>query len=153
MRSTAGTVAWIGGPDACCSLYKGLNGVAALGDAAVNDVAFVAQTFFRAAEGGVELDEIPAADITQLTTLQGVPDPFDRIELGCVPGQLLQMHPPGGPTRQEILDRLAAVNRGPIPDDEQLSTDLAQEDAVETDHTAAVIGAGLGLHAQPPASR
>ncbi len=126
--------------------------VAALGDAAVNDVAFVAQTFFRAPEGGVELDEIPAADSTQRTTLQGVPDPFDRIELGCVPRQLLQMQPPGGPTRQEILDRLAAVKGGPLPDDEQLATDRAQEEAEETDHIGAVLGAGWGRHEQPPVS-
>lgn len=58
--------------------------VAALGDAAVQDVTFVAQPFFCSPERGIKLGEIAAADIAQLAALQVVPDPFHWIEIGSV---------------------------------------------------------------------
>ena len=54
----------------------------------------------------------------------------------------------GGPTGQEVLDRLATMDRGAIPDDEELASDLAQQEAEKPHHIGAVIGLGLRLHDQ-----
>jgi hypothetical protein len=114
--------------------------IAALGDAALEDVAFVAQPLFGAPQGELKLGEVLATDVAQLTALQLRPDPLDGIEIGRVAGELLQMDPLGRATGQEVLDGLAAVNGSPIPDDEELARDRAQEHAQETDHLGAVVG-------------
>jgi hypothetical protein len=88
--------------------------VPTLGDAALEDVALVAQALFGAPERAVEFRKVSAADVAQLATLQVVPNPFDRGEIGRVSRQLLQVDALGRATGQEVLDGVAAVNRSPI---------------------------------------
>ena len=88
--------------------------VPALHDAAQEDMTLVAQPLFGTPQCGVELSKRAAADVAQLATLQVVPDPFDWVEIRGIARQLLEMEPLGGPTGQEILDRLATMDRGSI---------------------------------------
>src|SRR5258706_9079290 len=124
--------------------------VSTLGDASLEDVTLVTQPLFGAPQREVELREVLATDVAQLATFQVVPDPFDGVEIRRVAWKLLQMDPLGGSLDQEVFDRLAAVNGGPIPDDEEFAAHLAQEQAQETDHLGTVIGPRLGLQEEAP---
>src|SRR5215210_3404448 len=56
-----------------------------------------------------------------------LPDPLVGVEIWCVAGKLLQLHPAGRSARQKVLDRSSPVDRRAVPYDEQLSGDLAHE--------------------------
>jgi hypothetical protein len=99
--------------------------LAAFGDAALQDVPLVAPPLFRAPQREVEVGEVLATDVASRATFQVIPDPFDGIEIGSVARGLLEMEPLRGSSGQEVLDRLAAVNGGSIPNDEELAGDLA----------------------------
>jgi hypothetical protein len=114
--------------------------VPTLSEATLENVPLVAQPLFGTPQREVELREVSAADVAQLTTLQGVPDPFAGIEVRSVARELLQMNPLRGSPGEEVLDRLATVNGGSIPDDEELARDRAQEHAQETHHLGTVVG-------------
>jgi hypothetical protein len=58
------------------------------------------------------------------------------------------MDPLGGPTGQKVFDRLAAMDGGSIPDNEELARELAQQDAQKPHHINAVLGLRLRLHHQ-----
>ena len=77
----------------------------------------VAQALDRQAQFEPQFREIVAADITQFEMLEIVPDPFVRIEIGRVAGELLEVQPRRGPLGQEVAHRLRAVDRGAIPND------------------------------------
>src|SRR5260221_428242 len=124
--------------------------VSTLGDASLEHVTLVTQPLFGAPQREVELREVLATDVAQLATFQVVPDPFDGVEIRRVAWKLLQIDPLGGSLGQEVFDRLAAVNGGPIPDDEEFAAHLAQEQAQETDHLGTVIGPRLGLQEEAP---
>jgi hypothetical protein len=124
--------------------------VSTLLDAAEEDVTLVAQPLFGAPQREVEFREVLATEVAQLATFQGVPDPFDRVEIRRVARQLLQMEAFGGAARQEVLAGLAAVTGGSIPDDEEFAAHRAQEQAQEPHHRAAVLGPRLGLQVPAP---
>src|SRR6266849_8205707 len=113
---------------------------AALGEAALEDVALVAHPLGGAPQGELKRGEVRATDVAQLTALQIRPDPLDGIESGRVAGEVLQLDPLGRATGQEVLAGLAAVTGRPLPDEEELARDLAPEHAQETDHRGAVGG-------------
>src|SRR5258707_8979492 len=124
--------------------------VSTLGDASLEHVTLVTQPLFGAPQRAVEFREVLATEVAQLATFQVVPDPFDRVEIRRVARKLLQMDAFGGASSQEVLDGLAAVNGGSIPDDEEFAAHLAHDQAQETDHLDAVIGPRLGLQVQAP---
>ncbi len=127
--------------------------VAALRDAAAQDVALVAEPLDGQAQFESELGEIGAAQVTQLDMLQIVPDAFVGIEFRGVAWELLQLQSGGGPLRQEVFDRLRAVNGRPVPDDEQRARNLAQQMAQELHDCRAAEGALADLQQQPPVHR
>jgi hypothetical protein len=49
-----------------------------------------------------------------------------KVELGRVRGQRLQLETRGSALSQKVLDRLGAVNRRPVPEDQQLAGNLAE---------------------------
>jgi hypothetical protein len=62
--------------------------VAAFGDTATHDLAFVAEPLLGAAQGDqgdVELGEVTTADVAQLAAFQVIPDPVHWMESGCIP--------------------------------------------------------------------
>jgi len=85
----------------------------------------------KAAEGKPHfpprLVEVAAAAIRQLTALQQVPDARVGIELRGIGGQAFEVEPRRRARREEVLDGLAAVDGGAVPDHEPLAPHLAQE--------------------------
>ena len=59
----------------------------------------------------------------------------------------------GGSTAQEVLDRLATMNGRAIPEDQELATDLAQQDPQEPDDVFGVVGALLRLQEETSLGR
>src|SRR6266851_5303044 len=127
--------------------------VAALGNARLQDMPLVAQTLFAAAQRQAQRGQISTAAVAQLDALEVVPPPFDRIALGRRAGQLLQMEALGRTAGAVVLDRLAAMNGRPVPDDEQLAMDFAQQHAQEAHDIRAAIGLVLRLQEQPSLGR
>jgi hypothetical protein len=123
--------------------------VATLRHAGVQDIAFVAQTLFATTKRSPQVGQVSATQIPQLDALQVVPQPFNRIELGRIAGQALQVQPLGGAACQEVFDGLTVMNRGAVPDDEQFAGDLAQEQPQEADDIGRVVGAVLRLQKDP----
>ncbi|HET9110396.1 MAG TPA: hypothetical protein VFN78_06210, partial [Ktedonobacterales bacterium] len=66
-----------------------------------------------------QLRQVAAAPIGQFDTLEIVPDALVGVEFGGVAGQLLQVQALDCAPTQEVLDRLATMNRRAIPDDQQ----------------------------------
>jgi len=60
------------------------------------------------------------------------------------------MDPLGRATGQELFDGLPTMNGRPIPNDEELARDLAQEQAQEANHLGAVVRPRLGLQEETP---
>ncbi len=102
------------------------------------------------AEVAAEVSEILAADVAQFDALEVVPDALIRVEIRGVAWELLQADASGTALGQEVFDRLAAMNRCPIPDDQQLAGDVAQQVLEEPDDIGALVRVLLDQHEQPP---
>src|SRR5690348_2473404 len=107
--------------------------VTCLSDAGLNDVALVAEPFFGPAQDESQLRQVMAAGIGEFHALEVVPDAFVRMQLRGVPRQLLQVQALGSALAQDVLDRLAALDRRAVPDDQELAADRAQQQAQEAD--------------------
>lgn len=127
----------------------GLNPVAAFRGAGANDVPFVTQTLACADHLVAEVGEVTAADIGQLDPLELVPDALVGVQIGRIPRQVLQMQPLGRSTLQEVLDRLACVDRRAVPDDQQLARDFAHQHTQEAHYPCRIVGFLPDLHEQP----
>jgi hypothetical protein len=87
----------------------------------------VAEPLDRQAQFEPQFRQIVAAHVAQLPMLEIVPHPFIRVEFWGVAGELLEVQPARATLGQEVAHRLGAVDRGTIPDDEQLAWDLAEQ--------------------------
>ena len=115
------------------SLGLGRGEVPALRDAAAEDLALVAEPLDGQAQFEPQVVQIGAAEVAQFNVLEIVPDALVRIQVRGVARQLLQLEARRGPLRQEVLDGSGAMDRRPIPDDEQLARNLAQQVPQELD--------------------
>src|SRR5579871_879294 len=79
------------------------------------------------AELPLELREIMADEVAQLDALEMLPDAFVRIHLRRIAWQALQQQTLALLGSEEVLHRLRAVNRGAVPQDQQLALDLPQQ--------------------------
>lgn len=70
---------------------------------------------------------ITAGHVLELNTLQVVPDALIWVELRRVSGQSLEMDSFSSTVGQKGFDHLAAMDRGAIPDNEQLAWDMLQQ--------------------------
>ena len=122
--------------------------IAALGDATAQHLPLVAQAPERQAQFEPEFRQIVAADIAQFAVLEIVPDPFIRVQFRGVAGELLKVQPRRSPLSQEVAHRLRAVDRGAIPDDQQLARDLAEQMVEKADDIRAPERALLHLEQQ-----
>ena len=107
----------------------------------------------REAEMASKVSEILAADVPQFDALEVVPDPFIGIEVRGVPRELFQADAVGAALRQEVLDRLAAMDRSAVPDDQDLAGDVTQEVLEEAHDIRARVGVVLHQHEQAPLRR
>src|SRR3989442_13720 len=125
-RSKASSRAWRKCGLTRAILVRGKRGsIATLTGTAFHDLLFVGQTFFGLDEFARQLIEIGTTDITQLHSLEIVPDPLIRVEIGGIAGQLFQMQPFGRSSLEKGLDLVRPVNRRAIPDEDDLDGYLA----------------------------
>ena|SRR5215469_2478020 len=78
-------------------------------------------------QGVLKLSEVLATHILEFTPFEQIPDAFLWIELGCISRQAFQVNTSGGTGRQKVFDRLAVMDGGTIPDEQQFPRDLAQK--------------------------
>src|SRR5271166_690947 len=87
----------------------------------------------QAADGKMEFQlkffQVQEHHIAQLDMLQVLPDALDRVEVGGVRRQSLDVHTPALGTRQEILDLGTAVDGRPIPDHQKAAPDVVDQAA------------------------
>jgi hypothetical protein len=85
----------------------------------------------QAAESAGEAISEPAksreAEVAEFDVLEVLPQSIDRIEFRSVTGQPLQLETRGRPSGQKGADGLATVSRQPIPDDQELARNLAEQ--------------------------
>src|SRR5215831_14654286 len=106
------------------------------------DVALMTQAGGRTAELALELGDVVTASVAQLDPLPVAPDPLIRVHVRRVAGEGLEGEAPGRAPGQEILDDLAAMDRGAVPDDQELAREVAQQVPEEAHHVRALEGAG-----------
>jgi hypothetical protein len=80
-----------------------------------------------------QLVEVLTAAILQLAALEQIPDALIRVELRRVTRQAFQVETGRRPGGEEVLHRLAMMDRRAVPDHEQLPPYLAEELAEEGD--------------------
>ena len=91
----------------------------------MDDLPFVAQTFFGFDELTIQLIEIETTDIAQLHSLEIVPDALIGVEIGSIARQLFQMQAFGRSPLEKVLDLVSAMNRRAVPDEHNLAGDFA----------------------------
>ena len=101
------------------------------------------------AELASEVWEVLAADVAQLDALEVVPDALVRVQVRGVAGELLELDASGTALGQEVLDRLAAMDRGAVPDDQELAGDVAEQVLEEADDVRTLVRVLLDQHQQP----
>ena len=99
-------------------------------------------------EVAAEMVDGRAAEVPQLDVLEVLPDALVRVEVRGVAGELLQADALGGALHQEVLDRLATVDRGAVPEDQELAGDVPQQVLEEADDVRALVGVLLDEHQQ-----
>src|SRR5690349_7248609 len=92
-----------------------------------NEMTFAMEAAICTFDLGVQVREIVTADITEFAVLEVAPEPIHRVQFRRIARQAFKLDAPSGARGQEILDHLAAVDRGTIPDHQQLRRDMPQE--------------------------
>ena len=123
--------------------------VAALPDAALDDGPPVTKTSGGEAEVVSQVGEAQAADVAQLDVLEVAPDALVRVQIGGVAGELFQADALSSAAREEVLDRLAAMDGSTIPEHQELAGDVAEQVLEEADDVGALVGVLLHQHQQP----
>jgi hypothetical protein len=123
--------------------------VAALAHAALDDLALVTEASGGEAKLVSEMREVLAADIAQFDMLEVGPDALVRVQIGGVAGELLQPDASSASLGQELLHRLATMDRGTIPEHQELAGDVTAQVLQETDDVRAFIRVRLHVHQQP----
>lgn len=123
--------------------------VPTLPHAALDDVPFVAQATGGEAKLASEVWQVLAGDVAQLDVLEGGPDALVRVEVRGVAGELLELDASGAALGQEGLDRLATMDRGAVPQDQELAGDVAEQMLEEANDVRALVGVLLHAHQQP----
>ena len=131
------------------SPYGSLKIVAALPHAGLDDVAFMPKAGCGEAEVTSEVWQVLTADVAQLDVLEVVPDALVRVKVRGVAGELLELDAPGAALGQEVFDWLAAMDRGAVPDDQELAGDVAEQVLEEADDVRTLVRVLLDQHQQP----
>jgi hypothetical protein len=113
-----------------------------------NHPRFSTDPFDGVAEFAAEMWQIETAHIPELDPLEVAPEPFARIQFGGIGRQPLHVEPSGRAIGQELLDDLATVNRGTIPDDDHTTGHLPQHMLEEGNHVCRMDGAVLAVEVQ-----
>jgi hypothetical protein len=122
--------------------------VTTLSQAALDNVPFVAKASGSEAKLASQVWEGVAADVAQFDVLEVGPDALVRVQIGSIAGQLLQAEAAGRAVGQKVLDGLAAMDRGAIPEHQELTGEMAEQMLEEADDVRALVGLLLNVHQQ-----
>src|ERR671928_1458021 len=103
--------------------------VAGFANAGLDDLWLGAQANGRLAQRLAEVLQARTADVAELDALQVTPDALVRIQVRGVGRQWLDLQPVPADLGEQVLDRLAAVDRSAVPDHQQRVRDDLQEGA------------------------
>lgn len=120
-------------------------------DTPLQHIRLAAQPPQAQADLGVQIPKGRTGEVAQLDALEVLPAALDGVQIRRVGGQGLQVQAGGGAVGQKILDRLAAVDRGAVPEHQQEAWDQAQQLAQKGHHRRPVAGRGLEVADQPTA--
>src|SRR5918992_2027382 len=84
-----------------------------------------------------------ATKVLQLHPFQVIPDPFRRVQLWGIPRRLLQVNPVSSAVTQVLFHYPAAVDGSPIPEHQQLSSNVPCQVLEETHHVGSTVGSLL----------
>lgn len=123
--------------------------IAALPEAGSEEVCLAPQSADGQLQFPPQLGEVLTAAVLQFPAFEKIPDALVGIEVRRVAGEAFEMQPRGRAGRQEVLDRLAVVNGGTVPDHQQLPSNLAQELAEKGDDRRSAEGLVLHMREEP----
>src|SRR5260370_2875655 len=109
----------------------------------------MSQAFFSTPHLPLDVLHVKTTNILEFNSLEQIPDPFLRIQFGSIGRQTFEMDAFGSAFGQEIFDGLTAMDRGSVPDHQQLARDLTQEQLQEADGIWALVRMVLRLHEDP----
>src|SRR5436190_11834922 len=93
----------------------------------LENCASMSQELFGSSQFVSHLGDVAAAQVLEFAAFEQVPDPFLRVEFARITWQAFQMETFGRPSFEEIFDDLCTMDRGAIPDHQQLARELAQQ--------------------------
>ena len=108
-------------------MYRWLNTIPRLVEAAADDGALVAEPSGGQPQDVAQVTQRGATPIPQLDPFQVVPDALIGIQIWRIARQDLELEARGPAGRQEVLHGLAVVDRGTIPDHQELARDMTQQ--------------------------
>src|SRR5579885_2455383 len=98
-----------------------------MGDTLAQDRFAMPEPFLGPHQFSLKLSEISNTKVLEFAPLEQIPHALLRIEFWCIPRQALQMEAFGSARGQKILDGLRKMNARPIPDNQELAGELAQQ--------------------------
>lgn len=111
------------------------------------------QAFFGSLQLQCKLLGILHTKVFQFASLEQIPYPFLRIQFRRIPWQALQMNAFGSPCAQKVFDDMTAMNRSPIPNDQQFARDFAQKQLQKAYDISPFVRMILDLHEQSSRER
>ena len=117
-------------------------------ETALDDARLPPHTFDGITEFAAQVWDIDATDVAQFDPFELLPEPLARVQLRGIRWEPLQMQPPCGAMRQELLDGVAAVDGGAVPDDDHGAGHLAQQVLEKLDDVVRVDGVVLAAEVQ-----
>ena len=118
-----------------------------MANTSANDLRFVAQSCDRLAQFMPEFIEIVTTDILEFDLLEILPDAFNRVEIGRIAWQSHNLDV-GGRTLSQEPFHLAIMDRGTIPNNQQLGSDLAAQVLEKHNHISTGKGTMLTTQIQ-----
>src|SRR2546429_9579230 len=94
----------------------------------------MAEAFFCPHQGTAYVREAQTAQVFQLPPFEQVPDALLRIQLRSIPGKTFQMESLGCTSRKKRLDLSRMLDRGSVPNDQELAAGLGHMQASNRNH-------------------
>jgi len=123
-----------------------------MGDTLTKNRFTVPEPFLGAQQFCAELLKVSSIKVLEFASLEQIPHAFLGVQLWSIARQSLQMDAFSSPLSQKILHCLTAANGSPIPDDQQVARDLAQEQLQEPHDVRSLVRGVLDVHDQPSIS-
>jgi hypothetical protein len=112
---------------------------------AVDETWFATHPFHGVAPFVPQMWDIAAADMASFDPFARLPDALARIELRSIARQRFEREAGRCAVREKLPDGVAAVNRGPIPEEPHPARDLAQQVLKKRDHVVRIDRAVLAV--------